>query len=285
MIVFHHNDLDGRCAAAIIGRWKWMDSLCPEITYVEMDYNKAVPADKIGFGEQVVIVDFSFKPEVMDKVFLITPNVIWIDHHATAKSYDYGNKCELAGLRDFSDKGLSGCELTWKYIYPGKPMPQGVALIGDYDAWRLTRNPDCFRFYEGLKLKKDQSPTAKFWDEIFEDSFSFVNSVMIVGETAILYRDAYCEDFIKQFGYETELDGVKMFAVNLFRFGSKCFGERMKQYPACIGYAHDGKQYQVSLYSDTGVDVSVICKAHGGGGHKGASGFQCKELPFIAQRR
>lgn len=28
------------------------------------------------------------------------------------------------------------------------------------------------------------------------------------------------------------------------------------------------------------IDVSVIAKAHGGGGHKGAAGFICDNLPF-----
>jgi uncharacterized protein len=33
------------------------------------------------------------------------------------------------------------------------------------------------------------------------------------------------------------------------------------------------------MYSKT-VDVSKIAVKYGGGGHKAASGFQCKELPF-----
>ena len=160
MKCFHHNDLDGRCSAAIVGPAKLMDSLYPEITYVEMDYNKLVPIDKIQHNEHIVIVDFSFKPEVMEQVFKVTPNVVWIDHHVTAKDYDYGRN--IAGLRDFSDKGMSGCELTWKYFHPARPLPKGVTLIGDYDSWRLKTAPDCFQFYEGLKLIKDQAPTAMF---------------------------------------------------------------------------------------------------------------------------
>ena len=40
-------------------------------------------------------------------------------------------------------------------------------------------------------------------------------------------------------------------------------------------------QWAVSLYSSNAdIDVSKIAKAKGGGGHKGAAGFQCKTLPF-----
>ena len=45
-------------------------------------------------------------------------------------------------------------------------------------------------------------------------------------------------------------------------------------------------KWTVSLYSTKdNVDVSEICKARGGGGHKGAAGFQCSELPsgFLKQ--
>jgi uncharacterized protein len=277
MIIFHHNDLDGRCAAAIAYRHFCRPDNSNNLQFIEMDYAKPVPVERIQPGERVVILDFSFKPDVMNEVLDRSNDVTWIDHHVTAKDYDYGES--LPGLRDFSEKGLSGCELAWEYYFTGQPMPRAVSLIGDYDAWRLQLAPQCFQFYEGLKLIKDQAPRSLFWNDLFCDYSGLVAKVLTEGQTAILYRDAYCEDFIKQFGYETELDGVKMFAVNLYRFGSKCFGERMKQYPACIGYAHDGEKYIVSVYSEQ-IDVSGICKAHGGGGHKGAAGFSCVELPF-----
>jgi uncharacterized protein len=40
-------------------------------------------------------------------------------------------------------------------------------------------------------------------------------------------------------------------------------------------------QWTVSLYSDKPeVDCGAIAKSFSGGGHKGAAGFQCKDLPF-----
>jgi len=41
-------------------------------------------------------------------------------------------------------------------------------------------------------------------------------------------------------------------------------------------------KWTCSLYADKPeVDASAICKARGGGGHKGAAGFQCETLPFV----
>jgi nanoRNase/pAp phosphatase (c-di-AMP/oligoRNAs hydrolase) len=44
-------------------------------------------------------------------------------------------------------------------------------------------------------------------------------------------------------------------------------------------FSFDGDEWIISLYSRN-IDVSEIAKKYGGGGHKGAAGFHCKDLPF-----
>ena len=46
----------------------------------------------------------------------------------------------------------------------------------------------------------------------------------------------------------------------------------------------NGLKWVVSLYHArhrTDLDLSVIAKNNGGGGHRGACGFSCYELPFM----
>ena len=62
-------------------------------------------------------------------------------------------------------------------------------------------------------------------------------------------------------------------------FGSEAFGEKFKQYPLCLSFVYMGNKWTVGLYSET-IDVSVIAKKYGGGGHTGAAGFVCDTLPF-----
>lgn len=269
-VIIHHNDADGRCAAAIV-----LLAEPGSHALVEMDYKDPTPNDIILLGDKVIIVDFSFKPEEFAKLYAKTPNIIWVDHHKTAAHYDYG--VEVAGLRDFGEPGRSGCELTWLYYFPGKPVPKAVALLGDYDAWRLETKPVCFQFYEGLKLE-NQSPYSPMWRRLFDDS-SETDRLTERGTTAIRYRDNYCGELRRAFGYVTKIGGFSAYALNTYRFGSPGFGECFDQYPVCIAYIHDGSDFTVSLYSKT-VDVGEIAKAHGGGGHKGAAGFVCRELPF-----
>lgn len=273
MICIHHNDLDGRCAAAIIAK----SFPGGGIFFHETDYKDPAPEDNNIRNMDIIIVDFSYKPEVMDRIIKVAKSVTWIDHHTTAKDYPYQ---DLPGFRDFKDKSMSGCELTWKYYFPTQFMPDAVRLIGDYDKWALNYQPECFEFYEGmkLKLKEVMFPGSSFWEILLKDNY-WIPQIIEDGKTAILYRDNYCNDLCRSFGYETEIDGHKAYACNQFMFGSKGFGHRFEQYPLCLAYIHDGVKFTVSLYS-TQVDVSAIAKKYGGGGHKGAAGFVCDILPW-----
>ena len=275
MICIHHNDLDGRCSAAIVRRY-FKEGI--DVVFHETDYKDPVPLGRVA-GEDVVIVDFSYKPDDMLNIVELANSVVWIDHHATARDYPYQY---LPGLRDFADKSKSGCELTWLHYFPTEQMPMAVQLIGDYDKWALSLE-DSKVFYEGMKLEK-HGPEEYLWRELLDAAYwKKVKEIIDAGRIATKYRDNYCAGLCKSFGYETEIDGRRAYACNQFMFGSGGFVHYFAQYPLCIAYLHDGKQFTVSLYSTT-VDVGQIAKGHGGGGHKGAAGFVCDILPFKERR-
>jgi oligoribonuclease NrnB/cAMP/cGMP phosphodiesterase (DHH superfamily) len=268
--IIHHNDHDGRAAAAIVLHLH-LGAVC-----IEMDYTKVLDIESVEAGEAVVIVDFSLKPEVMFKLLDRTSNVTWIDHHVTAKDYPYQH---VAGLRDFTVKGRSGCELTWMYYHPTVDMPWALRLLGDYDAWRMNLAPQCLKFYEGLKLE-DTSSESAIWPTILDDSKTAHERVDIIvaqGTTTMKYRDNYCTRSRNLFGYECvlkEFEYLTCYAMNVEGFGSQAYGPLMKVYDVCIAYVSDGNKTTVSLYSEKPhIDVGAIAKAFGGGGHKGAAGF------------
>jgi len=291
MKIYHHNDLDGRCAGAIAWRWgKKNIDVGVVCSCIEVDYKDKVDLTQIYMTEKIAIVDFSFKPEVIEEVLKKTRDIVWIDHHKTAKDYPYQ---DLPGLRDFSDKGMSGCELAWNFFFPEKSMPRTVELIGDYDKWALKFQPECFQFYEGLKME-DMTPKSEIWDRLFEPlqqcaKDGWVESIINQGRSAIRYRDNYCSKICHDFGHEIELDGHRGYATNFYQFGSKGFGEKMEQYEFCVAYIHDGQRFTVSLYSIKEVDVSEIVlrlrdkypdKVLSAGGHAGAAGMVTTELLF-----
>ncbi len=288
MICYHHNDLDGRCAAAIV-LMKYPECRTREINYKDDPCFK----DEVQEGEVVFVVDFSFKPEKMSELFKVTShtNIIWIDHHKTAIDYRYfasnGIEVFLAGKRDYSTPGKSGCELTWEYIFQpdhlieknaAPEMPEAVRLIGDYDTWRFDTEDISKIFYEGLKIF-DNFPQSYAWTKLFDNDQCFEVTVQNAGINAIQYRDKFCYDYREAFGWKVDFEGYDCYAMNLYKTGSLGFGEEMEEHDICIACVYSAGKWTVSLYS-TKIDVSIIAKKYGGGGHEGAAGFICKELPF-----
>ena len=297
--IFFHNDLDGRCAGAIAYRALKHQDKDSKIELIEVDYKDEIKVKEIQLCEKIIIVDFSFKPEIMEKVLLLTKNIIWIDHHKTAFEYKYSE--ELEGLRD---KAFSGCELTWKYFIPEARIPRAVELIGDRDIWKWEFGQHTANFNMGLKLYSHQ-PEDKIWDELFpysaiplcfgkagHDTLRKVLEIEKEGVICCQFRDMFCSDYAKSYGFETEFEGYKCFALGLYMFGSEAFGDRMKDYDICLSFAYLGDNWTVGLYSDgKGIDVGKLAQKYGkkygtsGGGHSGAAGFTAPELPFMKKEK
>ncbi len=273
MKCFHHNDLDGMCSAAIIL------SKYPYCETISMDYNKdPQPYIKsLLSGELVFIVDFSFKPEIMSQICQKS-DVIWIDHHKTILDHPF-NRPDVKGIRDISK---SGCELTWEYIYPNKDkmfdIPEVVKLIGDYDTWKMSMM-NTIPFYYGLLIEDCKPENYHLWNKLFKNNLEDLNDILMQGEIILKYQKVFSKEFGTSYGFETLFNGHFCFAQNCYMRGSLQFEEKLDNYDICIIFAFDGTNYIIGLYS-TKIDVAEIAKKYNGGGHKGASGFICKSLPF-----
>lgn len=274
MICYYHDDLDGKCSAAIVRRRYPNES----ISFIPMQYGWKIDNRQITRGETIYIVDFSFKPEVMEEIFKITSYVIWIDHHKTAMEYKYPRNVD--GIRRTDS---AACKLTWEYCFPDIEIPSAVKLLSDYDNWNMKFVPWCKEFHEGMKAE-DSKPKSKLWKELFGIQLTSERKVVEIcntGRKFKKYRDIYCREIRQRNGYEVDFEGHRCYVLNLQGFGSQGFGILFYNYDLCISYIFDGVYYIVSLYSDKKTDVSKIAKKYGGGGHAGAAGFITQMLPFI----
>jgi oligoribonuclease NrnB/cAMP/cGMP phosphodiesterase (DHH superfamily) len=292
MKCFYHADADGRCA----GFWVYLnvritDDYQPEL--IEINYGKPFPFDKIGEGEQVYIVDYSIEPDEMLCLLEITKDVTWIDHHKTAIEKYADFPYEIRGVRY---DGIAGCMLTYCYIHHMtdrgvgdiKPFdmsmtedaPKFTKLIADGDVWKFEYGNDTRHFITAFNAYNFK-PESTLWDRFFTFPDEMAcGSLIQEGITMTTYRDGWAEEYCRTKGFETVIDGHRAFALNLGNCNSEYF-KSVSGYDILIPFCFDGKKWTVSLYSQT-VDVSEIAKKHGGGGHKGASGFQCDVLPFAA---
>lgn len=280
MKCFYHNDLDGKAAAYLIS------SLFkkPE-DFIEINYDIPFPFEEIEPNETVYIVDYSIEPKEMDRLRGITENVVWVDHHKTAieKYKDYPH--EIDGIRY---DGIAGCVLTWLYLMNVKPemweseaedAPYQIRLIGDRDIWAWKYGNETLWFCSGAELY-DLHPLSNDWNTIIENH----ERIMQEGKTVERYKVQRNKEYLKEFGYVTEFEGMKAWVVNIGQVDSKIFDSVDPDYktPLYIMYADAGDFYKVSLRSpeDSTVDVSQIAQKYGGGGHFHAAGFNCEVLPW-----
>ena len=276
MKCIHHDDMDGRCAAAIV-RKAYLEAGIPEgnMEFIEMSYKDDFPFDKIKDDEEVIIVDFSLqRPGDFERLMELTDNIAWIDHHISAIE-----RFECLGLSGVRKNGTAACELTWEYFFPGKEVPLAVRLLGDYDVWKFSYGKDT-DYFQAATMLYDTMPTSNIWDKWLDPNYTLKEEIEH-GKLVITYRNNLYKKIVSSYSFETEFEGYKAIACNSNHKTSQLFDSINKDYDLMMVFARDGKKWIVSLYSKKdNVDCSKIAMKYGGGGHKKAAGFECYELPF-----
>lgn len=273
---YHSADLDGHCSGALI-KMEY-----PDCEMIGINYGDDFPWDSIQEGEKVFMVDFSLQPfSDMEKLDVMC-NLTWIDHHISAikENKKIPPPHRIRGLqRD----GIGACALVWEYFHPDEGLPTFIRLLAEYDVWNHS-NLRTLPFQYGMKLIFDTSPeNQEFWESLFDDER--VIRIADDGVTILRYQQIENRNYIEARGFECILDGLRCIAVNKGLTNSKIFDSVWdpEKYDAMVTFCmiSPEKGWTISLYSDKpGIDVSEIAKAHGGGGHKGAAGFQTKKLPW-----
>lgn len=292
MKCFYHNDADGKCSGFWVALSAGLTNASEGTDFIEMSYEKPFPMDTIKHNEQIYIVDYSISPDDMRQLLEITMDVTWIDHHKTAiEKYD-GFEHNIRGVRY---DGVAGCMLTYCYLHHMtdrgigeiKPFdismvadaPMFTKLIADWDVWKFDYGDDTRKFITAFNCY-DFNPESTNWDAFLDDNSIAIRHMIADGEAMIKYRDGWAKGYLNRFGFETEFEGLRCFAVNLGNCNSEYFKSLPTgKYDAFMPFAFNGEKYTVSMYSTT-VDISGICKKYGGGGHAKAAGFHCTKLPF-----
>lgn len=131
--VLVHNDNDGLYAGYCA--WKYHRDLAlysPEYLKIQkVQYGKPFPldVDTLTKDDEVYILDFSYRPEILDPVYAKVKKLVVLDHHETAKEYLEG--CPYAHF----DMTKSGALLAWEYFFPGVEPTMTCKLINDRDLW------------------------------------------------------------------------------------------------------------------------------------------------------
>lgn len=337
MYIFHHNDDDGRCSAAIIyneiagGKTSYMTA----DNFIEYSHGMTmpeIPTDKLYDNEEIFIVDLALDNVIfatIEKLLTTNPTlkIRHIDHHKTTfeflENLTDEQKDVMSKVRKLYRDGISASMLCWVYgcmrdeervqlddesipigdrdtfdftdgyshvgFNIGKPgfreirVPLIVRYIDDWDVWRHAID-GTKEFHAGFGLVENKHPMEDFWSEYFYSNalHRLSDQIMRPGTAIRNYNHVQYAHMVKHaFEYTLQPSGFTILCLNSTIHTSEVFGKLIENYSAVCVYNYDGekKRWTYSMYSssDGGIDVSVICKQYGGGGHQHASGFQ---LPY-----
>lgn len=272
--ILHHADCDGYAAAAIA--YNSMFDSKRKFHTLAVNYGQPFPPIELGKDDEVYILDFSYKRDILDDVAGKVSKLLVLDHHETAKD-------ELAGAPyAHFDMSKSGVLLAWEYFVPEYPASEAVALLDAYDLWRKN---DRVHSWEDI-VAFQMACTAHledfaFWTALMNgyyiDAKLLVAGQQMYQELRVLYNEvkgaASTEVRVirgKRFGFFFADEAISLLC-------DAMYSEKSLKLDAVIcATIRDPGVWTLSLRapSHTSFCVHEIAKALGGGGHKKAAGVK-----------
>jgi oligoribonuclease NrnB/cAMP/cGMP phosphodiesterase (DHH superfamily) len=278
IVYFHYPCNDGLAAA-------WVAQKKLKEDNVQFELRNYSHGDKIDVTMKNVNIYFlDMAPSIDIYQELKENNSVYVlDHHKS-------NVKDYAGLPDKNvrfDMNLSGVGLAWEWFYPNEEMPLFVKMIQGRDLFKFDYD-NINEFSETLNLEMDTRRSIKEQLKIFDDLFynkHKLTEYIEFGEPLLRKKmikiEALAERNIKNiYLYE----GHKLCMVNCDSELGSDLGSNLTQRPECDfailwNYDHVYEKYNISMRSSDKVDVSIICKKFGGGGHPNASGCKLNVHP------
>jgi len=278
LCIYHGNCFDGFTAAWAV--WKRFGD---NVDFFEGHYG-AEPPDEV-IGRDVIILDFSYKRPVLMEMVAKARCVYVLDHHKTAaedlagfqsaRRYDPAELIVTAEfdatypIRATFDMNRSGAGIAWDFFHD-TPRPKIIDHVEDRDLWRFN-----LPFTREIHAAMSSYPfDFCAWDEI---SIKCERGELI-GEGAAIDRKHLrdIETLLKITKSRIAIMGHDVPIANLPVTMCSDAGNIMaKGEPFAVTYYDGPNERHYSLRStDAGLDVSMIAKAYGGGGHRNAAGFK-----------
>lgn len=283
MIVIHHNkDLDGFSSGAIC-KLKY-----PDAKLIGWDYKDPIPDFEQFRDEEVIMIDVTFPlPKLIELGNMC--NLTVIDHHIGVKRDVDAMEAKDPGFLTFvyiyKDR-VAACEIGWKHLFPDKPVPYAITLLGRYDTWRQEEGDwegETLPFQYAMRVYCTSAETLSTV-LLTEESDHLIKKLVSEGKTVLLYQEQQDMLACQRSAFEATLGGLRAVCLNTRAFSSNTMKSvyNLEKHDIMVGFEYTGTKWSVSLRSDKpNVDVSVIAKSRGGGGHKAAAGFECETFDEI----
>lgn len=273
IIIYHSKDNDGIASGAIC-KLKY-----PNATLLGWDYIDEIPNLQQFYDEDVIMIDVTFPIETTLELARVSRLTI-IDHHISFKNQI--DQLSEVPFKFIYESGIGACEIGWKYLFPHKKIPFSILLIGKYDTWRdygtTQWNDLILPFKYGLLTMvnhPDNFPKILLNDDRGD---LLIPDILNKGGAIVVYEKMMNETHTKSNSFERVVyDNLNGLCLNQHFFSSETMVSKYNEniHDILVGFTYTGNKWSVSLRSTKPeVDVSIIAKQRGGGGHKGAAGFE-----------
>lgn len=303
VIIYHGEDFDGKCSGTIVYNYfKKLGTEDKNIVCIPIDYSKTVKVEKL-IDRIVFVLDFSFPPELMFEMLTNTKELHWVDHHVQALDkyeeykFEMDMNYDIPGKRHrLNNKGA--CELTWEYLY-GNNTPKTIKLLSAFDVcgdpYSSKNDPQMMSFQYGLRTYDTKDIRSSLWrDLIYKGTDVFRKNICDRGESILKYEEILKEErleydgtVVSLYNEDNDLISNDIFLINKNKPGIIFTYELRQKHHFVCTYSHDFKKgYKCTIYTARhNLSAAHIAQMFGGGGHREAAGFRCKELPFTINKK
>ena len=269
LCIYHAHCLDGFTAA-------WVVKKHFGFGYNKVDMHAAQYGEKPPFvlGRDVIMVDFSFKRDVLIDMAKVANTILISDHHKSAEE----NLVDLPhNVTAVFDMDRSGCVMAWDYFFPNDAHPLITMHVQDRDLWtfELTNTRNFCANLASFEM------TFKNWNDIDAICQNPQAYQGFVDQSGAINR-AHIKNVMNAIDngkMRTELADFDIPMLNASPNIASDAGNIMaKDEPFAMVYWQGPNGTTCSLRSvEGGEDVAKIAEQFGGGGHEHAAGFTVKK--------
>jgi len=274
VVYYHGCCADGFAGMMVVRRWLLrdynFDFVRNNVEFIASQYGDEPLS--VEPGDNIIMVDFSFPRAVIEDMQEKADWVVVIDHHKTAEE----NLKDLISDDIVFDMNHSGAVLAWKYFFEFEPVPLFLKYIEDYDLWKF----ELLRSRELSAGLKSMPMLQSNWDS-YLNGFG-LDQLANDGEAILRYQQQQIGTIMRRKLPMIELDGYRVPCINATNMISEIGDALANDYPFVVMYfdTEDKRVFSMRSSKSGDVDVSLIAKKRGGGGHRTAAGFSIPKPPL-----
>lgn len=242
-------------------------------------------------GRHVMMVDFSYRREVLLRLAERAKSILILDHHATSKN----DLVDLPGnVHTVFDMERSGARITWDYYFKdsGIKPPELIRIIEDRDLWRFSLGERYTREVQAAVFSYPYD--FEVWDTLME-----TNPTLLRQDGEAIERKHFKDinELLPTVTFIRKVEGYDVPFANVPYFFSSDAGNMLCKmfnpdlFSVCYWDLPTGRQLSLRSVKGQGMDVEAIAKTIGkqpfavsGGGHKHAAGAVLTASHPLAQR-